>query len=180
MLTITIPEGEFYNDKIGEFVEVPAQTIQMEHSLLSISKWESKWHKPFLDGKEKTRLETLDYFRCMTISKSVDPLVYSNITAELHDQIIAYMKDPMTATTINDKNPPKGSHRQILTAEVIYYAMASYGIPFECEKWHINRLMTLLRVAEIRSRSDGGAKKMSKADVLKQNRALNAARRKKH
>lgn len=174
MLTITIPEGELFRDATQEFVTVPAQTIQMEHSLISISKWESMYHEPFLTIKQKTKAQTLDYFRCMCITSGVNPLVWSNITPEITKTIVAYMNDPMTATTI--KRPEKGGPKrsQVLTSELIYSYMAEFGIPFTCEKWHINRLLTLIRVCDAKQETP---KKMSPKETMAQHRAINAARR---
>lgn len=171
MLTINIPDTELYDEVQNEFHMVKAQTLNLEHSLVSISKWESKWHKPFLNKKEKTTEETLDYIRCMTINH-VDPLVYSCIDSRIIKQINAYIEDPMTATTFS--NQTNNRNREIITAEVIYYWMIALNIPFECQKWHLNRLLTLINVCNIKNKPP---KKMSKKAIMTRNNSLNAARR---
>lgn len=174
MLTIFIPETEQFNQKTNEFFTTKAHTLVLEHSLVSISKWESKWQKPFLTGGQKTMPETLDYIKCMTLTQNVDPNVYNVIPktelAKIHD----YVGNPMTATTFSDtKN--NGRSREVITSELIYYWMIASNIPFECQKWHINRLLTLIRVCSIKN---GPQKKMSKAETMRSNAQLNAARRK--
>lgn len=183
MLEITIPAKEWYNERTNEFVNVKSQKLRLEHSLLSISKWESKWKKPFLDQEKKlSHEEIIDYFKFMTLTQNVDPNVYYAMSRDNFNTIMDYMKDKMTATWFGDekndkKGPPKRRpKKQIITSELIYCWMSLYGIPFECEKWHINRLLTLLRVCGEETREK---KPMSKQDIMRQNAALNAARRKK-
>lgn len=176
MLQINIPiSPEGWDEKKREFIEPKTVTLQLEHSLISISKWESKWHKPFISKKEKTLEETIDYIKCMTLTQNVKPEVYDHITNEIIEQINEYVGDPMTATTFSNRGN-KGSNREILTNEVLYYDMITYGIPFECQKWHLNRLITLIRVC---AEKNNPGKKMSKSQVMSRNAALNAARRKK-
>ena len=172
MLKITIPATELFDEANSRFIQIPGRELQLEHSLVSVSKWESKWKKPFLSDKQKTREETIDYIRCMTITQNVDPMVFLGLTDQNIQQVNAYIEDPMTATTFR-KTPAKGG-RQILTSEIIYYWMISLEIPMECQKWHLNRLLCLIRVCDEKS-SPG--KKMSRKDVIAQNRALNQARR---
>lgn len=171
MLTIVIPETEFYDEIKNEFKVVKEQKLVLEHSLVSLSKWESKWHKPFLGKQPKTYEETIDYIRCMTVN-SVDPMAYQGITSANILQINQYIEDPMTATTIKDQKKGK---EEIITAEIIYYWMVALNIPFECQKWHLNKLLTLINVVNIKNKP---AKKMSKKDVVSRNASLNAARRK--
>lgn len=173
MLQITIPSGEFFDERTESFVTVKEQTLQLEHSLVSLSKWESKWNKSFLSIKEKSFEESIDYIRCMTITQNVDPLVYQNITPSILSKISDYIDLPMTATTFKDDNN-RGHSGEIITSEIIYYWMISNGIPFECQKWHLNRLLTLIRVCAIKNQP---AKKMGKNELANRNRALNAARR---
>ena len=174
MLELYIPKSERFNDETCEFVIIPETILQLEHSLLSLSKWESKWHKSFIASKDKTPIELLDYVRCMTLNKNVDPVIYLNLTDDAIDKIQKYIEDPMTATTINDTRPYK-QNKEILTAEVIYYYMIALNIPFECQKWHLNRLMTLIKVCSIKNQPD---KKMSTREILNSNRALNEQRKK--
>lgn len=177
MLQITIPASEVFNDETQEFISTKEHKLCLEHSLVSISKWESKWCKPFLVDNEKTNEEILDYIRCMTLTQNVDPKIYMSLTKDNLKDINDYIAAPMTATTFGkDPTAKKGTKkREIITSEVIYYAMVAYNIPFDpCQKWHINRLITLIRIAEIKNRPP---KKMGKKNTASQNRALNAARR---
>lgn len=176
MLTITIPVSpEGWDEAKQEFVEPKTQTLQLEHSLVSLSKWESKWHKPFYSKKEMTDEETLDYIKCMTLTKNVSSDVYDHLTRENVDAVLAYIGDPMTATTFGKED--KGStNREVITSELIYYWMIASNIPFEpCQKWHLNRLITLIRVCGVKSTPP---KKRSKRDIMSRNAALNASRRK--
>ena len=175
MLTITVPASEYFDPETETFFSTKEQKLVLEHSLISISKWESKWGKSFLDKRtQKTRGESLDYIRCMTITQNVDPLVYYALTPKNLEEIVNYMEAPMTATWFSQDNGPPS--REILTAEVIYYYMVSFQIPFECEKWHFNKLMTLIRVC---SEKNKPPKKMSKRTIMSRNQALNALRRQK-
>ena len=175
MIRITIPATEEWDPVKEEFINTKETTLTLEHSLVSLSKWESKWCKPFLGKDEKTFEETIDYVRCMTLTQNVDQNVYSCLTNDAINQINKYIEAPMTATTFyEDKNSPK--NRETITAELIYYWMVAYNIPFECQKWHLNRLLTLIRVCDIKNQPN---KKMSKSEIMNRNAALNAARRKK-
>lgn len=176
MLTITIPSGELWNEQTEEFMINKGCTIVMEHSLVALSKWESKWCKPFLTNQEKTREEILDYFKCMTITQNVNPESYLFLTNDNVNDIVAYMNAPMTATTINSRNDVRG-HREIVTSELIYYWMVAFNIPFECQRWHLNRLMTLIRVCEHKQQPP---KKRSKQAMLRDYAAINKARRAKY
>lgn len=173
MLKITIPVRELWDEKNEEFIVTKGATLSLEHSLVSVAKWESKWKKPFL-GAERTKEETIDYIRCMTVSQNVDPDVYKNITPDLQKKIFDYVNDPMTATTFTE-SPNKPRTRKKITNELIYYWMISLNIPLECQKWHLNRLLTLIRVCELKN---APSKKMGKKSVMSQNSAINAQRRK--
>jgi hypothetical protein len=172
MLTVTIPAIEFYDEIKEEFITAKGAVLLLEHSLVSLSKWESKWCKPFLAKGDKTYEETCDYISCMTITQNVDPNVYKTIPNSVIEQVNEYIDRPMTATVIRQTH--KGS-REIITAEIIYYWMIALQIPFECQKWHLNRLLTLINVCNIKN---GPQKKMSQRDVMRRNSDLNAARRK--
>ena len=174
MLEITTEPTEFYDEERNEFVYVKPQLLKLEHSLVSVSKWESKWHKAFLSDNEKTKEEIFDYIRCMTINQ-VNPFVYSLLTQKNVDDIEDYIGDPMTATVIKDRPDQKRSN-DVVTSELIYYWMVSLQIPFECEKWHLNRLLTLIKICNVKNQP---ADKMSRKEVLNQNRILNQARRKR-
>lgn len=175
MIQITIPEREYWDEVKEEFVYSKSQNLQLEHSLVSLSKWESKYCKPFLSRENKTYEETIYYVKCMTITQNVDPKVYDNLTDENMEEIKRYIESPMTATIINDDK--KGGVREQPTAELIYYWMIALNIPFECRKWHLNRLLTLIRVCSIKNQPP---KKRSSREIMSRNAALNAARRKKY
>ena len=175
MLQITIPiSPEGWDEEKQEFVEPEVKVLQLEHSLVSLSKWESKWCKPFFSNKEKTFEEIIDYIKCMTLTKGVKDEVYNCLTQSNIDEINKYIEAPMTATYFAEDRRGKQS-RETVTNELIYYWMISLNIPFECQKWHINRLLTLVRVCNVKNQPP---KKMSKKDIMSRNAALNAARRK--
>lgn len=173
MLQIVIPALEYWDEKKEMFVSEKEQVLQLEHSLISLSKWESKWCKSFLSTKELSREENMDYIRCMTITKNISPDTYKRLTNQHIDQINEYIKAPMTATTFREGRGAKGRKR-IITAELIYYWMVTFNIPVEFQKWHLNRLLTLIRVCEI---ENSPKKKQSANDILRENAALNAARK---
>lgn len=174
MLNLKLNETEFYDEEKSEFVTISSRTIQLEHSLVAISKWESKWHKSFLSSRDKTDEEILDYILCMSPDDSLDKTTILGITRSQLDEIAAYIEDSMTATVFYEaKSAPS---REIITNEIIYYWMVAFNIPFECQHWHVNRLLTLIKVCSIKSQPE---KKMSQAEIMARNRALNEARRKK-
>ena len=167
------PEG--WDEEKQQFVDPITQTLQLEHSLVSISKWESKWCRPFLSDKEMSAEETLDYIKFMTLTPNVDPDIYNYLTRKHLDQITEYIAAPMTATTFSDeKNSKRG--REIVTSELIYYWMVALQIPPEYQYWHLNRLITLIKICNIKNQPP---KKSSTRDIMRRNAAINAARRKK-
>lgn len=184
MLEIHVDPPEYFNDSTKEFVKAPIKptTLQLEHSLISISKWESKWHKPFLENSNAlTSEEIIDYIKCMTISPGkVEDKVYLSMSQQNINDIIEYIRNPMTATWFaEEKNKPRS--REIITSELVYYWMVALQIPFECQKWHINRLLTLIRVCNVKNEesTSKNKNKMSKRDLMSRNAALNAQRRAK-
>ena len=175
MLRITIPETEKFDSEKNEFIYISEQKLQLEHSLVSISKWESKWCKPFLSKETMTREQTIDYIKCMTLTQNVDPEVYENLTTPIVRQINEYIDAPMTATWFSeDTKKTGGPSRETITNEIIYYWMITLNIPVEFQKWHLNRLLTLIKVCNAKN---APAKKMSRRELLSRNRALNEARR---
>lgn len=174
MLRITIPAQELWDSDKQEFIYTKEQVLQLEHSLVSVSKWEAKWCKTFLSKKEKTYEETVDYIKCMTITQNVDSDVYNYLTEENMKEINNYISAPMTATWFSDERTGSANNEQV-TSELIYYWMIALNVPFECQKWHLNRLLTLIRVCNIKNKPP---KKMSKSEIMSRNAALNAARRK--
>ena len=178
MLHLRIPEQELWNPISEKFIRVKAVDLDLEHSLASVSKWESKWHVPFHDDrKEKTFEQSIDYVRCMTLTPNVDPSAYNYLTQQNVKDIMDYISDSATATWFNDANRKSGK-REIITAEIIYYWMTVYNIPESYQTWHLNKLMTLLRVCAEKNNPEKN-KKMANANLASQRRALNAARKKK-
>lgn len=175
MFRVVIPATDLFNEETQEFVTTPEYEFQIEHSLVSLSKWESKWQKPFLTKSDKTKEETIDYIRCMTITQNVNSSVYDLISNKVIESIFDYIHAPMTATTISQMNNKPGN--QIITSEVIYYWMVTFNIPFECQKWHLNRLLTLISVCNIMNQPK---KKKSVNESFKEQRSLNEARRAKY
>lgn len=176
MLEIQIPEAEEYNELTREFITVKSVTLKFEHSLVSIYKWESKWKKPFPflnKDKNMTNEEMIDYLRCMCITQNVPEETFSNLPKWAFEEIGKYMNDPMTATVFSDQ-PHRGGGK-FITAELIYCWMTQLNIWKECEKWHINKLLTLIHVC---SAENAPKKKMSKGETMSRHRALNQARRK--
>lgn len=175
MLRIIIPETELFDEKREEFVNIKRTELHLEHSLISITRWEQKWHKPFLGKEEKTPEEITDYIRCMTITKDVNPMVYNYIPKNELNRIFDYIDDPMTAAWFSNEEEKKaGRKKRIITNEIVYYWIITLGIPLEFEKRHLNHLLTLIRVINAET---APAKKMSKKEILAQNAKLNAARR---
>ena len=175
MLQLTIPKSEAYDERSNTFITLKNDcTLLLEHSLYSISKWEEHWEKPFLTTDNKTTEESIDYVRCMTIN-DVDPVVYFFLGPEAFSAIDEYIARPMTATTIRDMHARRRG-REIITSEIIYYLMFSYNIPIECEKWNLNKLITLIQVFNLKN---SPPKKMSKSEALRQQRSLNEARKAK-
>ena len=184
-LTITIDGEEFFDNLNQEFIYTNKTTLVLEHSLISISKWEAKWKKPWLQKEEKTTEELLDYIKCMLIKGNLTDDVLRRVSKENIKDIYSYINDSMTASTIGEDEPIRGVPKNFTTSERIYSWMVGYQIPFSCEKWHLNRLLTLIRILDADNKQHSG-KKMSEAELIrkyakmnKQNKAkLNAAKRK--
>lgn len=174
MLKITIPPREMFNEETQEFTSTKEYTLQLEHSLVSLSKWEAKWNIPFFSKEDKTMEQTIDYIKCMTITQNIEDFVYDNLTQENIQTINNYINLPMTATTFKNRAGGRNSS-EIVTSELIYYWMIALNIPMECQRWHINRLLTLVRVCNIKNEP---GKKMSRNEINSSNAAINAARRK--
>ena len=181
MLEIFIPESEMWDEKKQEFLPIKGITLQLEHSLVSLSKWESKWCIPYLGKKgvkeERTDEQVIDYIRFMTITQNVKPETYFKLTNLNALTIKDYINAPMTATWFNEKGLVGASSKsnETVTAEVIYYWMIAQNIPMECQKWHLNRLLTLIRVCSIKNNPP--KRKVSTTDTMAQRRALNESRR---
>lgn len=180
MLKITIPKQELWDDASQTFNYIDGTVLSLEHSLISVSKWESIWHKPFLSSEGKTREETISYIQCMTITQNVKPEVYLGITNNIINEVNKYISDSMTATWFTeDDGESKGVKKNVITSELIYYWMIAFNIPSDYEKWHLNRLMTLIHVCKIKKEEENGGQKKASKDYSKQNASLMAARRAK-
>lgn len=176
MLTVTIPDKEFFDESHSKFVKMEGGSFEIEHSLAAIAKWEAKWGTPFLSKPQKTVEESLDYIRCMTVTPNVNPDLYFRIDNAIMKQINDYIESKQTATTIRRMGSQK-QNREIVTSEVIYYWMVAANIPPEYDKWHLNRLLTLIEVYSVKS---GPQKKMGRKEALAQQRALNESRKAKY
>lgn len=177
MIRILLPEKELYDEINNKFVYLPSRELILEHSLVSISKWESKWHKSFLNTDDKSFDEVMDYIKCMCVEELEDENDLYRLSEENVSDINAYIQDSMTATTFSDFSDNKNTKsREIITSEIIYYWMIANNIPFECQYWHLNKLLTLIKVCSIKNSPE---KKMSTSEILSRNKALNAARRKR-
>lgn len=171
MLRLMVGAVESIDESTNEFVMVGGTLVEFEHSLVSLSKWESLHKKPFISS-DKSSEETLSYIECMIVSPNIPPEVFQNLTKENVEAINEYIKDSMTATWFADEG--KGKTREIITAEIIYYWMVQLSIPFECQYWHLNRLLTLVKVCNMKN---APPKKMSRNEILRRNRELNAQRK---
>lgn len=173
MLTMTVSLVDGFDDATSEFVSIEKRLVMLEHSLVSISKWESKWEKAFLGTDEKTNEQLLDYIRMMTVGDAVPEEVFSRLSAQNIDDANAYINARMTATWFSD-TASKQVSSETITAELIYYWMISFGIPFECQTWHLNRLLTLIKVCNLKNAPE---KKLSSAEIAARNKELNAQRK---
>lgn len=173
MLPILIPEQELFDSNTNEFYTIKERKIRLEHSLISISKWESKWKRSFIDKPPAKQDEIFSYIKFMLLDNDVSDDALKGLTQKNISDIFEYINDPMSATTVTNSKNGK-TKKEILTSEVIYAYMAIYGIPFSCEKWHLNRLIKLIQVC---ADKNNPPEKMGKNDIFKQNRSLNAARR---
>ena len=179
MLKILVPKKELFNDNTSEFITIDETWLTLEHSLVSVSKWESKWHMPYLNNdpnKPKTREQIIDYIRCMTITPNVNPYVYKALTPKNIEDINNYIQNPMTATIINNYKKKQKQKKKVITAEIIYYWMIALNIPQEYQKWHLNKLLTLIDVCQIEN--SGDSNKMNYHDTINHYKSVNAARRK--
>jgi len=175
VLTITVLGPEHFDQETRKFSTKGDFVLELEHSLSSLSKWESEFEKPFLGTDDKTPEEVLAYFKYMTLTPDVPPEVFDRLTQKNVDEINAYVQKKMTATWFREI-PDGPTSREIITAELVYYWMVQFQINWEAQYWHLNRLFTLIRVL---NEKQAAPKKMSKADIINRNRQLNAERRTK-
>ena len=178
-MTLEIPDLELFDESTNTFSYLKGQTITLEHSLVSLSKWESKWKTPFLSDKPKTIEQTRDYIRCMTITQNVNPMLYDGIPPQDIERINEYINEKQTATWFSNTNNQNSRGGRVITSELIYYWMIESGIPMECQKWHLSRLLTLIEVcSEERKAADpNNRKKFNPRDFAKSRSALNAQRK---
>lgn len=185
MLTVVVPSGSVFDPNTNTFYKVEKETtLQLEHSLISLQKWESRWHKPFLEAKDKTLEETVDYIRCMCLTSNVTEDVFYCIPTGEMNRIAAYIDDPMTATSFREppsRQGPNGRRKkkEIITAEIIYYWMISWNIPTEYRKWHLNQLLTLIRVLNIKNEPADKKNKRSRREILSDFESINKANKEK-
>lgn len=180
MLTIYVNPNEMYNDSKNEFLYFDGGILQLEHSLEAVRKWEARWHIPFLETDEKTYKQIRDYIRCMTLNPVKDPNIYMFLTRKNIDDVVTYIKNPMTATWFSNTNNYKGgkqSAREKITAELIYYWMISLNIPHEYERWHLNQLMTLIKVITEKNKKQ---EKRSPQEIARERQRLNEERKKQY
>ena len=172
MLTINTGGVELYNSATNEFTMQESYTINLEHSLVSLSKWESKWHKPFMSTEEKTSEEALDYVLCMCLTPNITKEIISGLSDKNLSIINDYISASMTATWFARQKDKATS--ESVTSELIYYWMIALEIPFECQYWHLNRLFTLIKVCNVKNTP---GRKMSKREIVENNRSLNEKRK---
>ena len=174
MLEITIPETEMFDNSKNEFINIKQQTLQLEHSLISLSKWEAKWKKPFVGNKDIQPQEFVVYIRCMCITPKVDPMVFEYIPTDIFKKIKDYITTDQTASKVYDRRKNTAPHaNENITSELIYYWMIYHGIPFECEKWHLSRLLMLIRICAVK----GSNEQMSMNEIFAENRRLHNMRK---
>ena len=176
MLKMIIPGLESFDNALQQFVTTETLTIELEHSLASVSKWESKWEKPFLSEDKKTSEETLDYIRCMTLTPNVPEDVYLRLEDIQITLVSDYINAKSTATWFGDRENQRSPRKEIITSEVIYYWMISFQIPFSCEEWHLNRLLTLIRVCNEKNKASTTKKTRFTQAELAKRRELNEQR----
>ena len=178
MLKLDLVGEELFNEDTWEYISVEPVTVRLEHSLLAISRWESKYHKPFMSTPEKTLDELAYYVRCMTLTDDLlDDEIAMRIVSSQDTlrQVKIYLDDPATATVVK-ADPGAKKSSKFVTSELIYYWMAAHRIPFTTDRWNINRLLKLIEVCNAESQP---SKKMSYEDKMRNHKSINAARRAK-
>jgi hypothetical protein len=173
MLTITVLGDELFDEETDTFSTPVLATLDLEHSLASLSKWESFYKKPFLANEDKSEEEILGYIKLMIQTPNFPPEVLQKLSQDNLNLINDYMNDKMTATWFSEQ-PNITRSREVITSELLYYWMVTFNIPFECENWHLNRLLTLIRLCSVKNSKP---KQMSSSELAARNRELNAQRR---
>lgn len=175
MLKIIVPSMDLFNEEDNTFTTVPETIIELEHSLLAMSKWESKFQVPFLGSSPKTNQEMLEYVRLMIVTPNYPENILSRLTSENYDSIKEYIESSQSATTFSNRSKAKGKP-EIITSELIYYWMVAFTIPFECESWNLNRLFALIRICDIKNSKP---KPMTQRELAERNRSINEQRKAK-
>lgn len=176
MLEINVPVAHLFDEEANVFFDAPGATLLLEHSLFSLSKWESKWNKPFLDGAERTSEETKSYIAMMNLAPEPHDRIFKQLSKENHDEIAKYIDSKQTATWFRE-DPNLRPSTDVITAEIIYYWMVAHNIPFECQYWHLNRLLTLIRVCNEKNKPATKSKVGGSRDFAASRRAINARRK---
>lgn len=174
MLTIVVPETEFFDDDKQEFVQVKKFVLNLEHSLVSLSKWESKWEKPFLSEDKKSPAETLSYIEMMILNKKTPSNLFQRLSPDQFQEIDDYINSKQSATWFSELAPPKS--KEVITNELIYHWMFAAGIDMKCEEWHLNRLFTLIKIVGLKRNTK--PKKMTRSELASR-KSLNEQRRAK-
>ncbi len=177
MLEIRVPASEVYQAWNNTFINVQSCVLTLEHSLISVAKWEAKWHIPYLNARKKTTAQDLDYIRCMVIGPVKDDAIFAALSSENIADIRKYIDDTMTATTFSESLNTKKHSKEVVTAEILYHRMFTNNIPMECQKWHLNRLLTLIRVCDTKNSPPS---KMNKKQTASHYAEQNALRRAKY
>lgn len=178
MLTVHIPDVELFNNATGEFSYAKGGTLTLEHSLVAVHEWESKWKKPYLSQKKKTREESVDYIRCMIVEGHVDDEALRAIPNDVMTTVDNYIHDPMTATIIHSEGQSSNSSNgTFTTAEIIYWQMTVLNIPIVFETRHLNKLLTLIKICSIKN---GKPKMLSKQERYERNRKINEQNKKRY
>jgi len=173
VLQVIVEGDEFFNEETSEFTSVGDVVLELEHSLVSLSKWESEFQVPFLSRSEKTSQEIFGYIKAMILTEDFDPDIILRFTQDNLNKINAYIESKQSATTFG-LMPETGGRGETITSELIYYWLVAFNIPFECQYWHLNRLFALIRICNIKNSPE---KKMSKSEIAMRNRALNEQRK---